>query len=527
MVTENIPKVARTIKIGVAGPSKINNIASVQKGVRDILFKMDSKLTETPYCFVVISPLAEGADRILAREIIDFKGSDNHLKSYLEVILKNDHSTEDNKLSGLIDLSISTKTLDEILKEDIYKEIAEDYSHAGQVVVDKCDFLIAVMDEKSKGDTAFIVEYARNDLNKPIFIINSNKNSILEIDTDHYFKSLEYQNIYNKEKITLKKFQDSRKSHQYLIDKMNLLNLSSQQKKLIKENIFEQFLRVNLLAMSYQSKHYWSTNFVYYFSAASIAIVIGQLLFLPLYPQILVIEAGMMLTIILLLFLNKRNDWHRKWIDYRYLAERLRAAMIFSMVGLECQLIDNLPHQRVSGDWTLNVYESVYQKQLDISCPDLDFKEIKEFILHQWIVDQRDFYHKRSAEHLNTDKKLNYIIYMAFTGALIGAVIHALGAVLPEFEESFISNIMTSLVIIFPALAASCAGIRIQHEYLRISKRYSQMESYLRSMEYKIKKLHKNDEKKLIGLLEQANKMMLREHQDWRTIFSTREPELP
>ena len=83
------------------------------------------------------------------------------------------------------------------------------------------------------------------------------------------------------------------------------------------------------------------------------------------------------------------------------------------------------------------------------------------------------------------------------------------------------------LIIVLPAIAASCAGIRIQHEYLRISKRYSQMASYLKTVEYNIRKLNSNDEEKLVDILENVNKMMLREHQDWRAIFSVRDAELP
>jgi hypothetical protein len=525
-------KVPRTIKIGVTGPSEVKNIESIRKKVRDILIKIENKITKTPYIFVVISPLAEGADRLLADEIINFKGSDNHLKSYLEVILKSDfqeNSETSTDFLKLIDMSVSTKTLNEILDKDIYKEIAKEYTHAGQVVVDECDLLIAVINEKeTNGDTSYIVEYARDQSNKPIFIINPNEDLINEINTEYYFKGLEYHDIYNKEKIDPKKIQRSKQEHQYLIDKMNSLNLTNEQKNLLEDNIFEQFLRANLLAMNYQFKHYWSTNLVYYFSAASVAVVALQLLFLPFYPQILAFEALMIFTIIVLVFQNKKNDWHRKWIDYRYLAERLRAAMIFSMVGLECTVLEHLPHQRLSGDWVLNAYESIYYLQLEISCPDLDFDEIKTFVLDQWIINQKDFYQEKSIFHSSRDKILNYIIYATFLGALIAAIIHSLGAIMiPFFEIPLISNIMIFVVIVFPAIAASCAGIRIQHEYLRISKRYSHMESYLNGVEYKIKKISNKDEKKLIELLEKANNMMLREHQDWRTIFSAREPELP
>lgn len=388
------------------------------------------------------------------------------------------------------------------------------------------NILIAITNEKL-GDTSYIVDYAVNHTHKPTFTIKPYQESATEDHTNYFYKTLEYHNIYNKEKINPRDFQKS-KDDESLINKMNLLKLDSNQKKLIEENILQQFLKASTLAGYYQNKHYYTINIVYIFSAASISVVAIQLLFLQFLTQIYVLEAFMMLTIITLFLLNKKNDWHRKWIDYRYLAERLRAAIIFSMTGLECKNLDHLPHQQSTDDWTLNAYESVYTKQLKISNPKLNFDKIKNFILKHYIISQKNYYQNKSTKSGKKDEKLNIIIYTAFAGALIAAIIHTLNIQTLNYTlKPLITNITTLIVIIFPAIAASCAGIRIQHEYLRTSKRYHHMESYLQTIEYKINNLKQQEEEKLIEILGTANKMMLREHQDWRTIFSARGPELP
>lgn len=524
---ENNFQVIRTIKIGVIGDSKVNNMDFVREKVKNILFKIGGRLTKTPYSFIAI---ADSTDQIITNEIINFKDSNSLLESNLEVILKTDFkksSENSDDFKRLVDISVSTKTPEDILSKYIYKNVAEEYIRAGQVIADKCDFLIVVEGEQD-GDIRHIIEYAVYH-EKPVFIINPDKESIKEKNTYHYFKSLEFHDSYNDEKIDLKKLKKAKDDNQYLIDKMDSLNLDFKQRKLVEDSIypiFNQFLKADLLAMNYQSKHYLSINLVYYFSAASIAIVIFQQLFLQNFPYILIIEAFMMFIIIALLFRNKKKDWHRKWIDYRYLAERLRAAMIFSMVGLDCKVRDNLPYQRVSDDWILTVYESIYEKQ--IAAHDLDFGKITEFLLNQWIAGQKKFYREKSIIHLKKDKMLNILVYSAFIGALIGAVFHVLAVILPPiFEVPDVLNITTFVVIVFPAFAASIAGIRVQHEYLRISKRYSHMESYLGGIEYKINKLKNKDKDKLTELLENANNVMLHEHQDWRIIFSSGEPELP
>jgi hypothetical protein len=305
------------------------------------------------------------------------------------------------------------------------------------------------------------------------------------------------------------------------------MDLSNDEKNSIKNNIITPLAKANLLAMHYQRWHYWSINMVYYFSAGAVAIVALQLLFFPEIPQILILEALMMISILLLYSWNKKRAWHRRWIDYRYLAERLRAATIFAISGLDCNVLEHLPHQRSGDDWTLHAYNSIYEKQMENPCKKLDFEEKKEFVLHNWIQNQENYYLNKSAQHKKTENHLNKVIFISFALTALFAILHSLGVFWHVLEIPAIAETMTMLVIVLPAIAAACAGIKVQHEYLRISKRYSQMALYLKTVQYNIHKLNSNEEDKLVDLLEDANKMMLREHQDWRAIFSVRDAELP
>ncbi len=197
------PIVSRTIKIGITGPSNINNDNTVRERVKKILLKIDEYLSWTPYQLIVISPLAEGADQIVTKEIMAFKASENTLKPKLEIISQKKLDENSEELNKLINLSSSKRTLNNILNDKIYEGMADDYTHAGQIVVDKCDCLIAVWDEgKSKnGDTASIVGYARvNSI--PVFIINPNiSEKTHEDNTISFWDDLNYLDIYNNENV--------------------------------------------------------------------------------------------------------------------------------------------------------------------------------------------------------------------------------------------------------------------------------------------------------------------------------------
>lgn len=147
--------------------------------------KSFSKLKLTPFALSIISPLAEGADRLAAREVLKIKTiSDSNEKysivdSSLEAVLPltnedyiQDFKTEDSKKEFFDLLSLSRKPVylreRPLIKEydetDLSEARRSSYYNVGMYVVDNCDILIAIWDGKegtSRGGTADIVAYAR------------------------------------------------------------------------------------------------------------------------------------------------------------------------------------------------------------------------------------------------------------------------------------------------------------------------------------------------------------------------------
>ncbi len=163
------------LKIGVTGHRIIENEDLIRLKVKEILGVFDDKLSPNSI-LRIISPLAEGADRIVAQEVLFHHES--HGKSELHVVLPlkindylNDFKTIESKkeFKELIDLAQEIVSLKEApTRKDAYLQ-------AGRYVVDHCNVLIAVWDGKpsrGKGGTADIIEYAMS-LKKMVFWINS------------------------------------------------------------------------------------------------------------------------------------------------------------------------------------------------------------------------------------------------------------------------------------------------------------------------------------------------------------------
>lgn len=515
----------------------------VRERVRDVLEKLGNILKDTHHSFVAITPLAEGADRIVADEILNFKPSKPLDDPGLEVITQDNVSEISHSISpqlqDFLDKASTIVSLKDVLAEKAYQERIDFYTLAGQLVADDCDVLIAMWDGK-RGDTAHILDYARNNIGRSIFLINPINGQLkIEQNGDQILKNLKYHNIYNTENKSCSDIiKAQNKEYPYIHEKVQALKLIDQQKRLIDTNIFPQFVKSDLLAINYQTWHLLSINMVYWAAGAAVFIVAFQVIFLTFGSWIFYVEAGLMLSILLLIGLNRKLDWHRKWVDYRYLAERLRAALIFSVGNLECMVSENLPHLRAHDDWTSSAYQHVYQKQMSLDCPELPLEDLKKFILEHWVQDQIGFYHKRSLEHQKIDERYLKLIYFFFGATIVLALLHTL----PFIEEVSLSNVLliigtnvallqnmhvsqliSFLVIIFPALAASVAGIRIQHEFSKTSTRYAHMESYLKKVAYEIENV--KDREKLEQIIQKANKMTLREHQSWKATISERDIE--
>ncbi|OPX59310.1 MAG: hypothetical protein A4E25_01236 [Methanobacterium sp. PtaB.Bin024] len=523
--------VPRIVRIGTVGPKKIADERSVRKNIVKVLRIIDEKLKNTPHAFLAVSPLSEGFDRLLTQEILNFAVSNKIQDNSLEIIFQNKPSSTESlsETEDFIKMAVSKRNLKSVLKEEAYTTREEFYTLAGQVVADDCDILIALSDRNRKddGDTVKIIDYARKNVGRSIFFIDPQTGVVSEEENDdHTLRNLKYHDLYNFESVLsyaeIKKAQQ--KDYGYVYDKINSLNIPEEVLDRLNNNFFMQLVRADLLALHYQFRHMVSINMVYYFSVLAVAMVTFKVIFTPHFSIVLIAEAILMLTIVLILLRNKSHDWHRKWIDYRFLAERLRSGLIFSVVGMECEIYDPLPHLRSHNDWTSEVYQWIHQSQKDSGFPMIDFEVAKKFILVHWIDDQIDYYNIKSNENWVKHQRITNAIYILFIGAFVGAFTNAI-LTYGGYHLYILSKSLAFVAIVFPAIAATLAGIRIQHEYSRNSKRFTYMEIYLKKVRYEIGKTKTMEKLKLI--LEKTNKMTLREQQDWRALIAIHEPEPP
>jgi hypothetical protein len=170
--------------IGVTGHRKLGDRPAITRAVRsaiDSIRQMAVPLPGVTRLLIILSPLAEGADRLVVREALRVPGT--VLKAVLPMVKDDymqDFTTEESK-----------KEFEELLAQarsisilPVTSSRVEAYGQVGRYVVDQCDILVAIWDgnpSKSRGGTQEIVRYAR-DINRPLVWIHAENPSRIVIE---------------------------------------------------------------------------------------------------------------------------------------------------------------------------------------------------------------------------------------------------------------------------------------------------------------------------------------------------------
>ncbi len=150
----------------ITGHRVFSATSAISKSIR-VIFSKPSIINP-----VLLSPLAEGADRLAAHEILRL--GNGSLQAVLP-LQPEDYEADFHTAESRAEFSnlLSRATSTEVLPSQPTR--ADAYLSVGCHIVDKCDILLAVWDglpAKGRGGTAEIVAYARQ-CGKPLIIIDS------------------------------------------------------------------------------------------------------------------------------------------------------------------------------------------------------------------------------------------------------------------------------------------------------------------------------------------------------------------
>ena len=272
-------------------------------------------------------------------------------------------------------------------------------------------------------------------------------------------------------------------------------------------------------AQTYRSGH------IFNFVLGGIAVCLGLAAFMA--PRLKFEEAALELLITLAIILNaiigKRQEWHRRWLDYRQLAERLRPMRSLMLLGIAAPDPPGTQTNPVPKRW-IDWYASSMWRAM--ACPSgiIDREcaaRLGEAIaVHE--IDPQVGYHLRNAEQIDAlDHRLEQIAMVLFAATVLVTIFTLVGFGFGlDFVERY-GNWFTLVSAGFPALGTAVFGIRFQGDFGGDALRSKATADTLRQIDRELRK--EVSLSRAADLAEQSARIMLADLDEWRLVNQQRD----
>jgi len=272
-------------------------------------------------------------------------------------------------------------------------------------------------------------------------------------------------------------------------------------------------------AQTYRSGH------IFNFVLGSVAVCLGLSAFMA--PHLKFEEAAVEMLITIGIIVNARigtkQEWHRRWLDYRQLAERLRPMRTLKLLGIAAPDPPGTETNPISNRWIEWYAGGIWR---GMGCPsgkiDRDCAARLAGAIADHEVEPQVSYHERHAEQIEKlDHRLEQVSMTLFVATLIASIatIIAYGFNLP-FVNIY-GNWFTLVSAGFPALGTAIFGIRFQADFGGDAVRSMATANTLRQIDGELRK--DVTLSRAADLAEQAARIMLADLDEWQLVNQQRD----
>lgn len=529
------------IRFGVTGHRSLPADPRLAEAVAEILSRRfleaftpqarDSfaKASATPLAFTVVSPLAEGADRLVARLAL-VKGA------LLEALLpmprqeyQKDFATPESleEFSQLIALSHRVSETDSGLSPGEPGYRVKSYRMVGEEMVSRCDILIALWDGKeprSECGTGAIVRWA-TERGNPVFVLSTSAPGTVELRNGATLEAplLKELEQFNRAPVDPENLQAYRENEFACLFPAGLAeSLPPGAKELVRDRLIPPYCRASLVAKENQRRYLATGKRGYLFSTLSVAFMAAGIVFAHWAEFSLLGYLTELTLLILLYFMIHRavhDRVHQRWLEHRVLAERLRNAFYFAACGLApSPLPGEKTVHRYGRSWVDLAYaEVIYAlpRPLELS----DLRGCARYIRQAWLKGQLDYHDKKKESASQRNSTLKKWGLNCFLLAIVISVIHHLFAIYAIWKHHhlegvplLIEQVLSVVAITLPAAGAAANGYRSLLEQSRLAARSAGMVYHLERL---LGQKDPSTAAELRQYLERIEDLMLMESQDW------------
>ena len=264
---------------------------------------------------------------------------------------------------------------------------------------------------------------------------------------------------------------------------------------------------------------------IFNFVLGGVAVCLGLSAFMAPHLKFEFAAAELFITIGIILnaHIGTRNEWHRRWLDYRQLAERLRPMRSLKLLGIAAPDAPGTPTNPVPRRW-LDWYASGIWRAMGCVAGSLDGQRAERLarVIGEYEIAPQVAYHHRSSLQINElDHRLGVIGFMLFIATLVVSVATLVGMTLNASWVTNYGNWFTLVSAGFPALGTAIFGIRFQGDFGGDAVRSQSAANALRVIDAQLQRGVPLT--RAADLVEQAARVMLEHLDEWRLINQQRD----
>ncbi len=519
---------------------------------------------KTKLDWTVISPLAKGADRIVARAVMAKAGAKLRVVTPLPLDEYRKDFSDDTDRQEFEELLQLDEAPTELHNEQDEGEIDwsnhqhrnQAYDDVGRHVVGSCELLIAIWDGKvvaGLGGTGDIVRYAVSRGRCVLWIdaVDPHRTACLIVPDEKSKQpfpgaavaplpllpkqlSLGFHRLaaYNRDPIISEPElqQATDREVEQLRKQASEAGLPQESLKSIEQYLLPLYTRADLMAAAYQRLYLFGAKALFRLSALAVSIAVLQLLFFPAANWLIAFEVLAMLAAVTLLRVSRVEAWHEKWLNDRHLAEWVRSAAFTAFLGQQhagkCKAT-NLPFYESPDQWFVDAFRDMVAR-VRADMPTVDLKALKQHLVVQWIAGQATWHAGNAVRKQNSAHSYHRTGVACFCMTLVMATLHMFGVGHGDGEHNRLGDVslwISFFAVILPAWGASIHAIASLLEYDRIAVRSKRMADVLGRIAERAGRADTLDA--LAAEICMAEEIMAAENHEWVVSLKFRDLVLP
>lgn len=487
-------------RVGITGHRRLDDPDALVPAIREalrVIRDLFPEHSDSDVVLVVVSSLAEGADRLVARELLVKQ------TSRLEVILpvaRTAYIEDFQEATSRKEFRSLLARASQVRQAPGRSTRQEAYEWAGRQVVDRCDALIAVWDgqpARGRGGTEEIVQYARDHGVPLAWVHTSGEPRVTaelhqESEAVHALReAMRDLREYNESEISAAQFQariQTQRDDLWLAaGPTPSADALGQAREDVAAWLVPFLARADLLAVRVHRRFRNLSTAMFVMAAAAVAVVAVQTNFFPSQDWLVSLEILLLVVLLAIPLLRNRMRLHERWTSYRFLAERLRSAYFLTLAGTgdrRQQADQSASFSDPTVAWIERALSQIMASRPRVALTSSHVIPLRTYLSNCWIGGQAKYHYATATRSGRWELWLRRATACLFGITLISAVLHAIG--LGPRLHLAAGLVVVSLSV--PAAGAALHGIGTQHEYRRNAQRGKRMVTQLTRLQFQMNK---------------------------------------